>query len=418
MTLIRALALSLLLVSAAASARSAGIATPVCYGCHSGGAVPNVTLTANPATISPGGTTTITVSIQAVNGNAGGLYLRSNGVGTFSLISGQSTKLVNGEVVHSSTRTGSGGFVTFQVNWTAPSTPGGVDITASGLSANGNGGSSGDNYAQNMISLVYGCAGNTYYRDMDGDGVGSSTSGTTKNCSVPQGFSSKDGDCNDNDQTVFPNRTELCNGKDDNCNSQVDEGLANVTMYPDADHDGYGRQGTTINGCSTTNGYAPNSNDCDDTDATVHPGGNEVCNLKDDNCDGSVDEGARVICGVGMCRRYGPTCDIATCTPGSPSKEICNALDDDCDGLDDNGADLCSDGLTCSAGVCGGTPVNPGNDAGSTGGGSGGSAGGGAGGGTQTPPSTGGGCSTTALAPMVVAAVLSAAGMIRRRRRG
>lgn len=31
--------------------------------------------------------------------------------------------------------------------------------------------------------------------------------------------------------------------------------------------------------------------DCDDRDRSVHPGQAEVCNFKDDNCDGSVDEG-------------------------------------------------------------------------------------------------------------------------------
>ncbi|WP_374604746.1 putative metal-binding motif-containing protein [Arenimonas sp.] len=31
--------------------------------------------------------------------------------------------------------------------------------------------------------------------------------------------------------------------------------------------------------------------DCDDRDRSVHPGQAEVCNFKDDNCDGMVDEG-------------------------------------------------------------------------------------------------------------------------------
>ncbi|MFL5321598.1 MAG: choice-of-anchor V domain-containing protein, partial [Myxococcaceae bacterium] len=181
----RAFGLLAVLVSAEAAARANGIATPVCLGCHSGGAVPNVSLTASPSTLSPGGTVTVTVSIQAVNGSTGGMYLRSNGVGTFSIISGQDTRLVSSsEVVHSTPRSASGGFVTFQVKWTAPATAGGVDLSVSGLSANGNGGSNGDNYGTATLSLVFGCAGTTYFRDMDGDGVGSSASGTTKNCAV------------------------------------------------------------------------------------------------------------------------------------------------------------------------------------------------------------------------------------------
>ncbi|KAB2885940.1 MAG: hypothetical protein F9K40_22225 [Kofleriaceae bacterium] len=29
--------------------------------------------------------------------------------------------------------------------------------------------------------------------------------------------------------------------------------------------------------------------ECDDNDAAVHPGATETCNLRDDNCDGRVD---------------------------------------------------------------------------------------------------------------------------------
>jgi len=32
------------------------------------------------------------------------------------------------------------------------------------------------------------------------------------------------GDCNDNDNTIHPNALELCDGKDNNCNGQIDEG--------------------------------------------------------------------------------------------------------------------------------------------------------------------------------------------------
>ncbi len=88
----------------------------------------------------------------------------------------------------------------------------------------------------------------------------------------------------------------------------------------DVDGDGYGAPGS----CSCPGGTPP---DCDDSDPDVHPGHLEVCDGKDNNCDGIVDNGPA---------------------------ESCNGLDDDCDGATDEG-DL-GGGAACSTGelgVCG-----------------------------------------------------------------
>ncbi len=74
----------------------------------------------------------------------------------------------------------------------------------------------------------------------------------------------------------------------------------------------------------------------------------EVCNGRDDDCDGVVDNGApsiAVSCGIGMCNRTVYQCAAnytfnATCVPGDPVPEICDGLDNDCDGLIDEG-DVC-----------------------------------------------------------------------------
>ena len=72
-----------------------------------------------------------------------------------------------------------------------------------------------------------GLARNTFYRDYDGDGYGEAKL-TTKACSAPPGYASKSGDCQNADKTIYPGAPELCDGVDNNCNGQVDEGCPMV----------------------------------------------------------------------------------------------------------------------------------------------------------------------------------------------
>ena len=97
-----------------------------------------------------------------------------------------------------------------------------------------------------------------------------------------------DVDCNDNDPTIHPEAQEVCDGIDNNCDDEVDEGLR-ITLYMDGDADGFGDADQSIEECGEESGYVTDSSDCDDTNATVFPGSHttEVPGDKiDQDCDG------------------------------------------------------------------------------------------------------------------------------------
>jgi hypothetical protein len=93
--------------------------------------------------------------------------------------------------------------------------------------------------------------------------------------------------------------------------------------------------------------------DCHDGDGTMRPGAEELCNDRDDDCDGIVDEqegtcptGLTGVCGVGL-----PSCAAGgTCTPiqgGSPVDYCNDDADNDCNGsVDDACVDLPGEACT------------------------------------------------------------------------
>lgn len=349
--LVLALAATMLCASSA-SARRNGIVTDSCNGCHRGGKEPKVRLLA--ASMSPqlGQTVAITVEVDAVNGSVGGFFVELDGQGTLQPAAGSGIQTFTAmSLGHSAPKMASGGVVRFAFNWTAPMAPGGVVFRASAVSANGDDTPEGDGFGQTQLLLAYGCTGQLYTVDPDRDGFGAIEYGQKLDCSMPQGYAPRAGDCLEYNADVHPEAAERCNKMDDDCDGKLDEGLPIGPQYRDDDGDGYGAGTETIMDCSSPKGYAAASRDCDDRVPSTHPQASETCNLVDDDCDGRTDEGVRRSCGVGWCRRLADSCAQALCTPGQPRAEECNLFDDDCDDRLDEDA-KCPNGGRCLEGKC------------------------------------------------------------------
>ena len=55
------------------------------------------------------------------------------------------------------------------------------------------------------------------------------------------------------------------------------------TWYPDDDGDGYGDDEAPAESPNQPTGYVAQGGDCDDADATVHPGAQELCDERDND---------------------------------------------------------------------------------------------------------------------------------------
>lgn len=164
-------------------------------------------------------------------------------------------------------------------------------------------------------------------------------------------------DCDDGNAAIHPDANDdNCDGVDDDCDGIVDGGATPSNWYADADSDTFGDPNAAISACDQPDGTVADATDCNDADDAVHPGTTDLCNERDDDCDGDIDEDdagstwyadadadtyGDINAPINACRQPADAvADASDCNDLDAdihpmAEETCDGVDEDCDDVVD-----------------------------------------------------------------------------------